>query len=244
MGGGTSRDGARFGEARGMTRLMLLGAVRGRPEFIPNPEHRQIFGRDWTGLALELPAALDLDDPESVTELAKIQHNILCQYVVTQDVFPVAMGAVLSGVQSVATHLEHIAPELDQFYIRFGQHVEYTLTAMTAPLHTPEPASSGAAHLQERLVKRDRARQSGKRIGTALQTALQIAKDLGAKHQLRSRQPASPGQKIDLLLDRHSVERFTEQLKPVARAAARQGVQLCLIGPYPAFSFLAGSHDG
>ncbi|MEM1273962.1 MAG: GvpL/GvpF family gas vesicle protein [Pseudomonadota bacterium] len=229
-----------------MSELLLIGAVRGRPSRPTGAApHHQIAVGGWTGLALACDAVADLSVEDDAAHLAKLQHDILCHYIIAGEVLPIALGAAFSAEAALTDHLARQLDTLERRHQPLTGKVEFTLSVHRAD-QTGTPVShggDGAQHLRRRRLSRDRMRANrAARVAFLAALSNQLSAHSCAYHE-RGQSKTGRLARYDVLLSRDKVDDWLTSLSKLASSAERHGLALSVTGPCPAFSFVDAAAD-
>ncbi len=240
--------------------LMLHGLVRDIPmEHHFKPVLRLASVHPIPGLDLiavcstytEQPAT----DPEGEMTAALRHHDLLAQLAAATDVLPVRFGTVFSGEAALMRALEQQSSTYRDAAKRLAGKVEFALRATRQQIkerratHTPQGANSddhraigeatpttGRGYLtRQRHLRNDRTDASAR-----LAAILEKVSVLAERHS-SSIAPGHPrGDRIfdlALLVPRDSAPSLQADLDVLSSDASALGVNLELLGPWPAYSF-------
>ena len=226
-----------------MSVRMLAGVVpSGTPRPETAPEHHRIEHGALIGLAFDvddrpLPEA---EDAERTLAWADRQMRLLCAYVETADVLPVALGAAFSSTDAIAENLADRGAAFGTLLRPLIGHVELALhlgqCRDSAPRRTPSGVGGRRfleARQKRRNARRDRAmalRSLVEGIDDALRTCAS---------EVRHRDPTREDRIADwsVLVPRDRLTACARALETPASLARGEGAAVRLIGPLPAFSF-------
>lgn len=230
-----------------MSTLLLAGLIRDN-KVMPagTPAHQRITVADWTALAF----AVDLDKPEDEAERAlqwaETQHHLLTAYAQTDDVLPVAIGALFSSDDAVAAHLKNEATRFADSLARIRGCTEYILhmTGRAEAAVASVNENSGAAFLRARTQARDRRKSLRQNRHAFVSDTLSKLRVLCRACSVRDVAGKSLIADASLLVARAETPSLVNFLKESGPASDALGLVLKLIGPVPAYSFLEVGASG
>jgi hypothetical protein len=209
--------------------------------------HRHLPGADWTALALDIDPEPTSDEAARMLDWAGRQNTTLAHYIAQGDVIPIALGAVFSDADAVHDHLRARAADLQATAAQVAGRCEYVLhvrpneDAFTPP-ELQTDAQTGLSYLRARRDRRDRRVQRSadrQSLLRQLETTLTPLAQQRRVHDVAGKPLLAD---LSLLVARDRTGDLTTALHPLAQRAHALGLKLRLIGPNPAYSFVAQPH--
>jgi hypothetical protein len=180
-------------------------------------------------------------DPARVSALAVAHHRILQAAVMNADVVPIRLGTVVTGPAGARNLLTREAGRFADHLAAIHGAVEFGVRILPVPGAARQvsqiQAGSGRDYLRARRDQRAHSRPAI--VDTALQQ-LALRAQAMRERQLRPR-PGQPPPLADaaFLIDRRKLAAFIECAARIERRFAADGLGLDLLGPLPAYSFVA-----
>lgn len=228
-----------------MTAFLLIGVIRDgaqAPCAIDAPPHHRVRAAGWIGLAIGVDADVSMDEADRTLALAEQQHVVLAQYIKSHDVLPIALGAAFSSTDAIAAHLRDTTHQIGLLFDRIEGRCEFLLhlsLAVPQSHGSVETSEGGAAFLRKRQTARDARRALAERRDAFRQSVKSYITSFS--QDSRARPVAGPDLLSDhaLLVDRTDIGPLAASLKARSAESDALGIAMRLVGPLPAYSFVA-----
>ena len=177
-----------------------------------------------------------------------VAHEAVVEHLArSATVVPMKLFTLFASDERARAHVEDQAEELGRIIERIRGCREWGVrvvrgVAPAAPAASQTPAASGRQYLERRRVERERANDRAKAVGEGL--AGLFAALARSSREARKRPPLGElgeGLLLDaaFLVEEKATRSFEKAVRDAAATLRREGCEVTLSGPWPAYNFIA-----